>query len=186
MSNVFTDIWKLCLGYAFLPLFVSYQTLPKVLENASSSHTLSISSFVCQLPNLAKGLGKRQFKSHLEHFFLCLSVTKPCQRSWKTPVQVTPWAFLPLFVSYQTLPKVLENASSSHTLSISSFVCQLPNLAKGLGKRQFKSHLEHFLEPIFYSLVSFYPLNMVPFFFFLFHFGGGGVGGGANRGRQKA
>ncbi|KAL8583744.1 hypothetical protein ACOMHN_000365 [Nucella lapillus] len=43
----------------------------------------------------------------------------------------------------------------THHLNFLGTVCkQLPNLAKGLGKRQFKTHLELFLEPIFYSLAQ--------------------------------
>ena len=34
------------------------------------------------------------------------------------------------------------------------FVVQLPVMAKGIGKNQFKRHFELFIDIIFYSLVS--------------------------------
>ena len=35
------------------------------------------------------------------------------------------------------------------------FICQLPVIAKGIGKNQFKRYLELFIDTIFYSLVRF-------------------------------
>ena len=35
------------------------------------------------------------------------------------------------------------------------FICQLPIIAKGIGKNQFKRYLELFIDTIFYSLVRF-------------------------------
>ena len=35
------------------------------------------------------------------------------------------------------------------------FLCQLPVIAKGIGKNQFKRYLELFIDTIFYSLVRF-------------------------------
>ncbi|KAK7103966.1 uncharacterized protein [Littorina saxatilis] len=53
------------------------------------------------------------------------------------------------------LGKACNKRHYTHHINFLETVCkQLPNLAKGLGKRQFKTHLELFLEPIFYSLES--------------------------------
>ena len=35
------------------------------------------------------------------------------------------------------------------------FICQLPVIAKGIGKNQFNRYLELFIDTIFYSLVRF-------------------------------
>ncbi|KAK7507023.1 hypothetical protein BaRGS_00001874 [Batillaria attramentaria] len=51
------------------------------------------------------------------------------------------------------LAKACTKRHYTHHVNFLETVCkQLPNLAKGLGKRQFKQFLEQFLEPIFYSL----------------------------------
>lgn len=58
------------------------------------------------------------------------------------------------------LPLVAEACRHRHYTQHMTFletVCkQLPLLAKGLGKKVFKTVLEDFFEPIFYALVSYY------------------------------
>ena len=44
--------------------------------------------------------------------------------------------------------------SQLRTLLSSSYVVQLPVIAKALGKRPFKKYLELFLDALFYGLVS--------------------------------
>ena len=48
------------------------------------------------------------------------------------------------------------------------FVCQLPVIAKGIGKNQFKRYLELFIDTIFYSLVRFIS-SFIVFYFILFN-----------------
>ncbi|XP_025103889.1 uncharacterized protein LOC112569974 [Pomacea canaliculata] len=53
------------------------------------------------------------------------------------------------------LAKACSKRHYTHHLNFLETVCkQLPNLAKGLGKRSFKLFLESFLEPICYSIES--------------------------------
>ncbi|XP_076463710.1 uncharacterized protein LOC143295909 [Babylonia areolata] len=61
----------------------------------------------------------------------------------------------PLMKLLPLLSKACTVRHYTHHINFLETVCkQLPNLAKGLGKRQFKMYLEIFLEPIFYSLDS--------------------------------
>ena len=48
------------------------------------------------------------------------------------------------------------------------FICQLPVIAKGIGKNQFKRYLELFIDTIFYSLVRFIS-SFIVFFNNLFY-----------------
>ena len=47
------------------------------------------------------------------------------------------------------------------------FICQLPVIAKGIGKNQFKRYLELFIDTIFYSLVRFISSFTVFLFYFI-------------------
>ncbi|CAH1792996.1 unnamed protein product [Owenia fusiformis] len=56
----------------------------------------------------------------------------------------------------ELLPDVAHAATyhqyAQHVNFLETICKQLPNIARGLGKRPFKAHIELFLEPIFYSI----------------------------------
>jgi hypothetical protein len=43
---------------------------------------------------------------------------------------------------------------SSHLVFLETVCKHLPTIAKGVGRKNFKLHLENFFRPIFYALVS--------------------------------
>ncbi|XP_067136446.1 uncharacterized protein [Centruroides vittatus] len=58
------------------------------------------------------------------------------------------------------ITKAVSYRHYTHHLSLLETLCQqLPNIARGIGKKAFKLHLEKFLDDIFYSLSSENPLT---------------------------
>ena len=66
-----------------------------------------------------------------------------------------PEACTPVDSILPSLAKSLQHKHYTSHLVLYETVCKvLPNIAKGIGKKLFKSRLHLFLDPLFYSLVS--------------------------------